>query len=117
MAGRSSGNAAVFSIRVEKNDFPRIAAGLPRSAERVVAKTAMDLSAQMKVRAAVDTGFMRASITAARVASAHWRVTVGAEYGIYVEMGTRHMAAQPFVRPSVNAIRPVFVAAMRRALA
>lgn len=109
--------AVQYRITVERNDFPKIADKVPRVVERVVAKTALDLSAQMKVRAAVDTGFMRGSIQAKRVSASHWRVTVGAEYGIYVEMGTRHTRAQPFVQPSVAAIAPVFRSAMKKAVA
>lgn len=110
-------NSGTFVVKVEKNDFPKIARELPRNAEKIVAKAAMDISAHAKVRAAVDSGFMRASIQARRVATAHWRVTVGAEYGLYVEKGTRHTRAQPFVEPAVQTVRPVFQAAMRRALA
>lgn len=113
----ASASAVSYRITVQKNDFPKIAGKVPKVVERVVAKTALDLSAQMKARAAVDTGFMRGSIQAKKVSDAHWRVTVGAEYGIYVEMGTRHTRAQPFVQPSVAAITPVFRSAMRKAVA
>lgn len=110
-------DAASFRVTVKKNDFPKIAGNVPNVVHRVVAKTALDLSAQMKARAAVDTGFMRGSIQAKKVSDSHYRVTVGAEYGIYVEMGTRYTPAQPFVQPSVSAIQPVFIAAMRKAVA
>ena len=33
---------------------------------------------------------------------------VGASYGIYVEMGTRFMAAQPYFYPAVDSVRPIF---------
>ena len=33
-------------------------------------------------------------------------VADGVEYGIYQELGTRHMAAHPFMRPAVERIRP-----------
>lgn len=106
-------NAATFRVTVKKNDFPDIARNMPVKAEKVVAKIALDLSAQMKTRAPYEFGFLRGSIRAARVSHAHWRVTVGAEYGIYQEYGTRFMAAQPYVAPSVRFIRPVFTKAMK----
>ena len=50
--------------------------------------------------APVDTGRLRASITVKRTPDG---VTVGTnvEYAPYVEYGTRHMAAQPYLRPAV----------------
>lgn len=95
------------------NHFPRIAAELPAIAERIVAKTAMDLEAHAKTRAPVDTGTLKNSIQAFRVAQGHWRVVVGAEYGMYVEWGTVHMAAQPFFQPAVVAVSGPFRAALR----
>ena len=99
-------------VHVRRNEFPRFAAVLPEQVDRVVRKAANDVEAQAKVRAAVDTGFMRASIKSGRVGPGHYRVTVGAEYARYVELGTRHMAAQPFLRPAFDAVVPT----MRRAL-
>lgn len=103
-------------IRVVSNDFPRLSAAMAAKADAIVAKTTMDLEAQMKVRAAVRTGFLRASIQGSRVGPAHGRVVVGAEYGAYVEYGTRHTAAQPFREPAVNVVRPAFLAAMRKVI-
>jgi hypothetical protein len=31
-----------------------------------------------------------------------YKVTVGANYGVYVEYGTRYMAGQPYLRPAVD---------------
>ena len=43
-------------------------------------------------------------------------VADGVEYGIYQELGTSRMAAQPFMRPAVEAVRPGFAQAFRGAL-
>lgn len=102
---------------VTSNLFPEIAANLEPRAARVVAKIAHDMEAWMKAIVAVDTGTLKASIRAVRVSLMHWKVVVGAHYGIYVEWGTRYMRAQPFVQPTVNAARPVFLAAMRTVIA
>jgi len=37
---------------------------------------------------------------------------VGANYGVYVETGTKHAAAQPFLGPAVEAVRPAFIRAL-----
>lgn len=111
---------ATFQVRVVFNHWPRVKAETKAKARLIVAKTALDLEAQMKSRAAIDTGFLKSSIKARQVGgnassgSVRWRVTVGAEYGLYVEYGTRFMRAQPFVAPSVEVVRPVFMEAMRR---
>lgn len=106
--------AAEVKWTVVMNDLPNIIAGLEDKAAQIVGKAALDLEAQMKVRTPVDTGFLRGSIQARKLGPAHWRVTVGAEYGAYVNYGTRFQAAQPFVEPAVNVVRPAFLAAMRQ---
>lgn len=105
--------AAGVTWRVVYNHFPKIAAGLEGKAEAIVAKAALDIEAGAKLRAPVDTGTLRASIQASRVGPAHWRVTVGVDYGLYVEMGTRHMAAQPYLHPAVQAAEATFRQAMK----
>ena len=97
-----------------ENRFPSIIAGMEAKAEAIVAKTAMDLEAHAKSRAPVDTGTLKNSIQATRVGDAHWRVVVGVDYGMYVEWGTVHMAAQPFFQPAIQAVTPAFLTAIRQ---
>jgi hypothetical protein len=40
---------------------------------------------------------------------------VGAEYGIFQELGTRFMSAQPFLAPAAEAARPDFERAVKAA--
>ena len=103
-----------FHVTVVYNHFPKIAAALVPRVEGAVAKAALDIQANAQRRAPVRTGFLRASIQAHQVGPHHWRVTVGADYGIYVEHGTVRMAARPYMGPSVEAVRPVFLEAMKR---
>lgn len=99
---------------VRLNNFPRIKAHMVMQAEAATGKAAMDIAAGAMRRAAIDTGFLRSSIQARKIGPAHWRVTVGAEYGIYVEFGTRFMGAQPYFFPAIAEVSPSFIAAMRR---
>lgn len=99
---------------VVENRFPQIIAAMERQADLVVRKTAMDLEAQAKMLAPVDTGMLRASIQAFAVAPRHWAVVVGVEYGVYLEYGTRHNAPQPFMMPAKDIVWPAFQAAMAR---
>lgn len=97
-----------------RNDFPRIIKGMQPRAAAVVAKAALDIQAQAQARAPVDTGTLRASIRAKRISATHWEVWVGVDYGIYLEYGTRHMAAQPYMRPAVASVAESFRKAMRK---
>lgn len=105
-----------METRVVSNEFSAIAQRLNDMVPLVVAKAALDIEAQAKVRAAVDTGYMKNSIQATQIAEDYWRVTVGATYGVYVEYGTVHSPAQPFIRPAVEAVRPQFLAAIRKVM-
>lgn len=85
-------------------------AALPAKAERIASKIAHDIEASAKERAPVDTGHLRGSIQAAPVSPGVWRVTVGADYGIFVEFGhvahfggigpSRFVKAQPYFYPA-----------------
>lgn len=103
-----------FRTRVVLNRWPAIQAHMLMGAEAAVGSAAMEMEAGMKGRAPVDTGFLMNSIQARKIGPAHWRVTVGAEYGIYLEYGTRHMAAQPFFFPTIAEVTPSFMQAMRQ---
>lgn len=49
----------------------------------------------------VDTGELRDSIEVVRDRQGRWQLRVGAEHGLYLELGTSRMAARPFVRPAM----------------
>lgn len=103
-------------VRVDFSHYPRVARHLADRADTIVRATAFDLEAQMKVRAPIDTGFLRGSIQTSKVKAGHWRVVVGADYGLYLEYGTVHNRAQPFRDPAIRVVRPRFTKAMRAIL-
>lgn len=107
-------------IRVVFNDFPKIAAALRPRAEAIVAKTAHDIEAGAKANVQahnlIDTGNLLNSIRARRTGVAQWVVAVGADYGIYHEMGTRFLPARPFLSPAAERAKPTFDASMRALL-
>ncbi len=110
----------VFQTRVTYNAFPRVRKGMLTVARQIVEKAAMDMEAQMKSRVPVDTGFLKSSIQARQVGGnalanrLEMPGAVTAEYGLYVEYGTRFTRAQPFFFPAIATVSPVFQAAMRR---
>lgn len=95
------------------SNLGRVSAGMNDRADQIVRKAALDIEAGAKVRSPVDTGFLRASIQARRVGPAHWRVVVGADYGLYLEYGTARQRAQPYFHPAIRAVEPGFMAAWR----
>lgn len=116
------------------NRFPEIAQQLHSQAGQVVRKTAFVIEGGAKTRAPVDTGFLKNSIYASTSEGSDYGgasggkmleevkpandqeaiIGVGAEYGEYVENGTVHMAAQPYLTPAAEAARPGFIAAMKQ---
>lgn len=63
--------------------------------------------------APVDTGFLKRSIVP-ELTDLEGRVLTVAEYGPYVELGTRFMAAQPFISPAFMSQRIKFVDDLKR---
>lgn len=110
-------SAVTMTWHVKSNRLPQIIATFPAKVDALVGKAALDIEAQAKTFAPVDTGTLKNSIQAIKIGLAHWKVVVGVHYGAYVEWGTVKMAAQPFLQPAVNIVRPAFLAALKRVTA
>lgn len=96
-----------FSYTVKGLDkFMRKVQNKPREARRAVSaelqRSALRVERKAKMKAAVDTGFMRNGIFVTRVGMLRYKVTSPAGYSVYVELGTRKMKAQPFLGPAVK---------------
>jgi HK97 gp10 family phage protein len=120
------------------NHIPQAIDKMKELARQITAKAAFDVEAAAKQLAAVDTGFMRSAIyTETSDGSGYGQgitgngrlepelngntedgqvawVVAGAEYSIYVEMGTAHMAAQPFMAPAADQVQPSYEAAWEK---
>ena len=57
--------------------------------------------------APVRTGHLRSSIATGPIEGNTVRVSATADYAAYVELGTRYMAAQPFLKPALYRKRDV----------
>ncbi len=108
------------------NHFPQVAAALKPQARQAIKKTAFEIQLMAQAACPVDTGFLKNSIYTVTVDGSTYGeagapprdsyllpevqldddltayVAVGANYGIYVELGTRFMPAQPFFYPAVK---------------
>jgi len=81
----------------------RVAAA--QAGDRAAALLALKLRNEAVRRCPVDTGRLRQSIGLQKVGDGHYRVGTNVVYAPYVEFGTRRMAAQPFMRPALEAVR------------
>jgi len=123
-----------LDIQISLNRLPQLEAASAAAGAQAVAKLAFDVEAAAKQNVAVDTGALKSSISAitadgsdydantavaqglnpaaqiapAPVPSSDLEAFVVApmEYAAYVEYGTIHMAAQPFLTPALEAIDP-----------
>lgn len=108
--------------RIVFNKIPELKGRARQRASAAVRKAAFDIEAGAKQRAPVDTGYLKGSIQASgpdgkselKPGDLGATVGPGADYGIYVELGTRRMAAHPFLGPAAEAVREPFMAAMKR---
>jgi HK97 gp10 family phage protein len=105
------------SFTMVRNDFPLLAARLEPRAENLAARMARQAADLARQRAPVKTGYLRSSIQSRHLGESEWEVTVGASYGVYVEYGTRKMAAQPFLTPAFQTIAQRFEAELATLLA
>ena len=96
--------AGEVRVRVDPGAVSRYMAG--PEVERELARRAVKVEGAAKRLCPVDTGRLRASITHSidrdgRGPLAY--IGTNVEYAIFVELGTRFMRAQPFLRPALRA--------------
>lgn len=99
-------------LKVVFNNLDQIREDMRTQAGLAIRKAALDIEAQAKMNAPVDTGALRNSIAASKNDELSWQVAVGVNYGAFVEYGTTRMAAQPFLTPAVEAVKPALFAAL-----
>lgn len=106
MAQTSTG----VSIRVVSNKLPRLPAELESDVAADVKRAASEIEALGKAKAPVRTGTLRRSIHTVLSENDH-KAVIGpsVDYGLFVEMGTRHMGARPYMRPAAEAVLPRYV--------
>jgi HK97 gp10 family phage protein len=117
------------TFHLDMSKLIEIIGALPERADKVVRKTAFEVEAAAKVLAPVDTGALKNSIYTVTSKSDGFSAAMGAadelrpgsvagpipedpergqafvgpcvNYGIYVELGTHKMAAQPYLYPAL----------------
>lgn len=114
-------------IEFDVSDINRLATSFAQSAhnvgplaQAVVRKTTLDVEADAKAFAPVDTGNLKGSIghsdlrTVGQSGTLEAEVGPTAAYGEYVELGTSRMAPRAFLGPALDRRTPAFVQAMEQ---
>lgn len=87
----------------------RIEAAVGRAAKREVKRTALNVQRKAREAAPMDTGRLRNSIAVedleGRLDAA---IGTNVEYGPFIEFGTRHQHAQPYLFPAMESERVPF---------
>lgn len=111
-------------MKIDTSQLDAVAADLRRNGSHVGAKasaafrkTIHDIEADAKGRAPVDTGALKNSISSditgdGRFSSMAGEVGPTVDYGIWQEIGTSKMAAQPYLAPAFDARVPTFLEAV-----
>lgn len=76
-------------------------AALERAGQAETQRVGHEVEAKARARAPRRTGTLAGSITAKRIKDGV-EITVGADYGAYVEYGTIDTPSVPFLRPAMN---------------
>ncbi len=105
-----------FRMTIERSTLDGMGENVRVALGKAIAKIAKDIEAHAKVAVPVKTGFLKNSIEARQVSPFSWRVRVAANYGIYVEFGTKRMAARPYFTPAVDMMRPIFAEVVRQSV-
>lgn len=80
-----------------------------RAVDQEIQKSILRIERSAKKSAAWDTGWMSNDIYSIMTAMAKGEVISPADYSIYIEEGTRYMAAQPFLYPAIKADYPLLM--------
>jgi len=91
----------VEGVEEFKQAMQQFDSGMQRHVHRQLASWGADVKALAKQLAPVRTGHLRSSIYAK---ISEWVAEIGAEatYALFVELGTRHMQAQPYLYPAIQ---------------
>lgn len=85
---------------VVQSRVPQVTRQVQERAALAVGKAALDIEAQAKRFAPVDTGLLRNSIGSHRLDDYQWEVVSPVHYSVFQEYGTRFMRAQPYMTPA-----------------
>ena len=111
-----------LTVRVKRNDIPRLVKDWQSTARQVLQEHSYDLEAQMKKNVIdkniIDTGALLNSTQVQRFEDDGLTSYTGpsVEYAIHQEYGTTRQPGRPFVRPAFDLVAPRFLADLKARL-
>lgn len=104
---------SVDGIKIDTAKLDQITAEIQPRASKVVSTYGYLITSSAVKRAPKDTGYLANTIAAMSqlISPLLFRVQDGTEYGVFQELGTSKMAAQPFISPAIEEFRQRFVSA------
>ena len=105
----------VGGIKIDTKVLDRMTAEMRPKAAGIIEEHGIGIASEAAQNAPVDTAALRNSILSESGMTGELQYTIqdGVEYGIFQELGTSKMAAQPFLVPAVERRRHAFVAAFK----
>ena len=94
--------------RIDMTGLERLTKEMEPRAEQVLSDAAFEIETEAKMNAPVLTGALRNSIHTENTGRLSRTVGDAVDYGIFQELGTSKMSAQPFLVPAVEAVRAKF---------
>ena len=91
-------------VVVKQNRIREVARSVRKQADAVAHAAALAVEAHAKTIVPVQTGNLKNSIQTWREGPGLYAVGTHVEYAPYVEFGTRHMAARPYLRPAADIV-------------
>lgn len=101
-----------ITFTLDDRGLRNLGARAPQLIDEALGKVALQTAnrAQSNIRAvgAIDTGFMVNTTRARRVKDLTYTVGTAADYGVYIEYGTRYVSPRPWLGPAMRDARRTF---------
>ncbi len=103
----------VGNVIVDTTKLDKIISEMPSGSTEILLKYGMAIAGEAAINAPVDTSALRNSILSESylMDDTTFRIQDGVGYGVFQELGTSKMAAQPFLTPALEVWRDRFLKA------
>ena len=108
-------STSVGGIKLDTAILDRMTAQMRPKAAAIVEEHGLAIASEAAQGAPVDTAALRNSLLSESGMTGDMEFTIqdGVEYGVFQELGTSKMAAQPFLVPAVERRRAAFLSAFK----
>ena len=96
-------NDAFIDVQVDTTGLDKIIKGMPAVRDEILEACAEETVRDARERVPVRTGFLKSNIRK-KFEGGFWYAVAETLYAMFVEFGTSKMAAQPYMRPAVEAL-------------